>query len=49
MRLNHDELTAEIYAVLRKSPHGDDLNVSEECAREVMRAEATKRQAEEVK
>lgn len=46
MRLTHDELAAEIYAVLRKRPHGYDLEVSQECAREVARAEATKAQEE---
>lgn len=47
MRLTHDELAAEIYAVLKKSPHGADSKVSQECAREVMRAEAAKAQEEQ--
>lgn len=42
LKLTHEELAAEIYAVLKKSPHGADLAVSEECASEVMRAEAQK-------
>ena len=44
-KLTQDELAAEIYAVLRKSPNGDDFNVSKMCAFEVMRAEAQKEQA----
>ncbi len=43
-KLSFEELVAEIYAVLKKSPHGKDLEVSKKCAWEVMRAEAAKDQ-----
>ena len=44
LKLTHEELSAEIYAVLRKRDFGHDLEVSQECAREVLRAEAAKEQ-----
>ena len=45
LKLTYEELTAEIYAVLKKSPHGEDLEVSKKCAWEVMQAETAKDQA----
>lgn len=41
-KITGDEMTAEIYAVLRQSPHDDDLNVAKKCAVAVMKAEVKK-------
>ena len=41
-KLTGDEMTAVIYAALRGSPHGDDLNVAKKCAVAVMQAEIKK-------
>lgn len=48
-RLTFEELVAEIYAVLKRSPHGEDLEVAKKCAWEVMRAEAAKFSSEVVR
>ena len=45
-KLSGDEMMAEIYAVLRLHPHGEDLKVARECALAVLAAEVKKERGE---
>lgn len=45
-KLSGDEMMAEIYAVLRLHPHGEDLKVAKVCAVAVMKAEVKKEEDE---
>ena len=45
-KLTGDEMMAEIYAVLRQSPHDADLEVAKKCAVAVMKAEVKKEETE---
>lgn len=42
MNLTYEELVTEIYNVLRKFPNGKDLEVSQKCAWELLRADRAK-------
>ena len=41
-KLTGSEMSAEIYAVLKQSANGDDLNVAKKCAVAVLKAEIKK-------
>lgn len=45
-KLSGDEMQAEIYAVLKMNPRGDDLNVAKKCVVAVIQAEMKKEEDE---